>query len=413
MSKTTQQTLACEPYAETPMARQAAMIPHAPSTRGMDEQYATSNQKLRPLLKWPGGKDKEIRHILPAAPDFEDYYEPFVGGGSVFAAFQARRYFINDKSQELIRLYQYIALSDQTFFAWADAINQSWQHMLALASKQETLADLYLRLNHGILNEASLTQELQARIHLEHGAIMGCLPSSFRWRREEVTTILCDTLRRKMLRMRKVEGERGTMPLTDIMDNIVATHMGTLYTYFRSLYNDRAALACPPLATALFLFLRHYAYSGMFRYNDDGEFNVPYGGLSYNRKTLSNALDYYRSPALRQRMRHTTVRCMDFEAFLGMHQPSARDFVFLDPPYDSEFSTYAQNSFTLNDHDRLARYLLHECKARWMLVIKATPHILNLYQGRGLSIKTFEKTYQVSFMNRNNKSATHLMVTNY
>jgi DNA adenine methylase len=46
--------------------------------------------------------------------------------------------------------------------------------------------------------------------------------------------------------------------------------------------------------------------------------------------------------------------------------------VFLDPPYDSEFSTYAKNEFDKDDQARLAEYLIKECKANFMIVIKNT-----------------------------------------
>ena len=45
-----------------------------------------------------------------------------------------------------------------------------------------------------------------------------------------------------------------------------------------------------------------------------------------------------------------------------------------------------------------------------MMVIKATPFILSLYENHGLNIKTFDKTYQVSFMNRNDKDVKHLII---
>ena len=41
--------------------------------------------KLTPLLKYPGGKDKELKYILPNMPDNIDrFFEPFVGGGAVY-----------------------------------------------------------------------------------------------------------------------------------------------------------------------------------------------------------------------------------------------------------------------------------------------------------------------------------------
>ena len=104
---------------------------------------------------------------------------------------------------------------------------------------------------------------------------------------------------------------------------------------------------------------------------------------------------------------------MDFEDFLKTTKPGVNDIVFLDPPYDSEFSTYAQNAFTRDDQRRLAEYLINECKAKWMMIIKYTDFIFDLYNKEGINIHTFDKEYLVSFMNRNDKKVTHLLITNY
>lgn len=48
-----------------------------------------------------------------------------------------------------------------------------------------------------------------------------------------------------------------------------------------------------------------------------------------------------------------------------------------------------------------------------MMVIKHTDFIYSLYNKDGINIRTFDKEYLVSFMNRNNKKAEHLIVTNY
>ena len=113
-------------------------------------------------------------------------------------------------------------------------------------------------------------------------------------------------------------------------------------------------------------------------------------------------------------MSKTIFENIDFEKFLKSYQPNKNDFVFLDPPYDTEFSTYAKNAFTKDDQIRLANYLINNCHAKWMLLIKNTNFIYDLYANHtGINIKSFEKEYTVSFMNRNNKSVTHLLITNY
>ncbi|MGN1375964.1 MAG: DNA adenine methylase [Prevotella sp.] len=124
-------------------------------------------------------------------------------------------------------------------------------------------------------------------------------------------------------------------------------------------------------------------------------------------------MDYYRSKLLLKHFANTKIYNLDFEDFLRETNPSEDDFVFLDPPYDSEFSTYAQNAFTRVDQERLANYMIYECKAKWMMIIKNTEFIYNLYNKEGINIRTFNKEYLVSFVNRNDKKETHLLITNY
>lgn len=55
---------------------------------------------LKPLVPHMGGKTFIVKHILTLVPDFDEYREPFLGGGTVFAAikslFPKRKYWIND-----------------------------------------------------------------------------------------------------------------------------------------------------------------------------------------------------------------------------------------------------------------------------------------------------------------------------
>ena len=55
-------------------------------------RHIEGTNDLEPIVKWPGGKEKELQHIVDNAPmHFETFYEPFVGGGSVFMAIQGLR----------------------------------------------------------------------------------------------------------------------------------------------------------------------------------------------------------------------------------------------------------------------------------------------------------------------------------
>src|SRR5579859_4325814 len=83
-------------------------------------------ERLTSLLKWAGGKEQELKYILPLIPSFNAYYEPFVGGGAVFFSVQSESKFINDKSPELFNLYMLVAEQNRDFFDALDTLLAGW-----------------------------------------------------------------------------------------------------------------------------------------------------------------------------------------------------------------------------------------------------------------------------------------------
>lgn len=68
--------------------------------------------KLKPIVKWAGGKSKllkDIKRLLPE--DFEDrfYIEPFLGGASVLLGLKPKQAVVSDANDNLIILYQIVS----------------------------------------------------------------------------------------------------------------------------------------------------------------------------------------------------------------------------------------------------------------------------------------------------------------
>ena len=370
--------------------------------------------KLTPFIKWAGGKEQELRHILPAIPAFDSYFEPFVGGGAVFFSITANKKFINDRSPELFNLYRMIAKNDKEFFRALDILLDGWQHLSILVDKEESnLIRMYKAYSWNECTLEEITKNIMHFISSHSTEFRDLFEVFFRRDVENFVRELQRNLLSKTKRMKILEDKKWKLSEEDIVANIESALKSAFYMHLRYLYNKSCEYEIPPgFASAIFFFVRENAYAAMFRYNSQGEFNVPYGGISYNRKDLARKVDYMCSLELQSYLRDTVIENMDFEEFFLKYPPQAGDFVFLDPPYDSEFSTYAQNEFTMQDHMRLARYLLESCKAKFMLVIKNTPAILHLYSQSGLTIRTFDKKYLVSFQDRNDRAVEHLMITN-
>jgi len=379
------------------------------------EVPARKTERLGPFLKWAGGKEQELKHILPLVPPFDSFYEPFVGGGAVFFSLQPPRSFINDKSPELFNLYHMIAQQNEHFFAALDTLFRSWQHISILVDREATnIIDMYNQYSMDTFLEEEMENRLLAFIQSHVDDFSEMAQAVFSTGVQHFLDEMKRNLLSKTKRMKAIENKKRKLPDYDIVANIECALKSAFYMHIRHLYNNIEKYEIQPaLAAALFFFVRENAYASMFRYNSQGKFNVPYGGISYNRKDLARKIAYMQSPALHRLLKNTVIENLDFEEFLHRHAPERDDFIFLDPPYDSEFSTYAQNEFSIKDQERLAHYLMNRCRARFMLVIKNTPTIFRLYNQANLTIRTVDKRYLVSFQDRNDKHAEHLIITNY
>ncbi|MCD7751443.1 MAG: DNA adenine methylase [Lachnospiraceae bacterium] len=396
-------------------------------------------EKRTPLLKYPGGKEKELKYILPHLPgDCERFFDPFVGGGAVYFAISADAYFINDKSSELIRLYEMVRAGDEAFLLALTAADAAWKGLEEICREQGVkILEIYADYRDGVvpagqdgvsrgdgrnpLTTAELREKVRDFVRDNAAQFCALLGESIAFDAELFLQEEERNLFNKLVRMAKLEAQKGELPPQDLKDNLEGALKAGFYMYFRDLYNHTADYGIPDAAaTAIYLFVREFCYASMFRYNREGEFNVPYGGISYNHKSILKKVQYFKDQTLKDQLAGSVIACMDFEDFLNRYQPRENDFVFLDPPYDTEFSTYAQNEFGRNAHLRLANYLINHCQGKFMLVIKNTEFIRNLYcngmytaGGGRLYVSSFAKKYMVSFQERNDKNSEHLMITNY
>lgn len=66
---------------------------------------------LNPILKWAGGKQRQLQQIMPLMPEGLRLIEPFVGGGSVFTNSDKHGSFLlADVNPDLIAMYQMLSV---------------------------------------------------------------------------------------------------------------------------------------------------------------------------------------------------------------------------------------------------------------------------------------------------------------
>lgn len=155
-----------------------------------------------------------------------------------------------------------------------------------------------------------------------------------------------------------------------------------------------------------FYYLRKTCFRGMLRYNKKKEFNIPFG-----RYKTCNCEDL-KDENYEKLLENTEILNKDF-SYLFENYNSSDNFMFLDPPYDSEFTDYGYCVFGKKEHEKLANYF-KTTKIKCLMIIGQTDFIKNLY--KDYIIDEYDKKYKFKIHSKrigNEINTKHLIIANY
>jgi len=186
--------------------------------------------------------------------------------------------------------------------------------------------------------------------------------------------------------------------------NFMNEHPNTEEVYYQ--VRDNMAYDVELENAKRFFYLRKTCFRGMLRYNKNGKFNIPYGRYkTYNFEILQN--EKYE-----QLFQNTDIFCKSFE-YVFENYNNSENFMFLDPPYDSEFTDYGYCKFEKDDHIKLAN-CFKSTNIKCLMVIGKTPFISQLYDG--YVVKEYAKKYRFKLHSGrigDEINTTHLVIKNY
>lgn len=137
-------------------------------------------------------------------------------------------------------------------------------------------------------------------------------------------------------------------------------------------------------AAQLFYFLNRTCFNGLCRFNRSGDFNVPFG----RHKTINYLTNF---SGLRAALRDWTFRSTD----MALLQVEPDDFIYADPPYDVEFTTYSAGGFSWADQVRTAEWLAGH-RGPVVLSNQATNRIVKLYRKLGFALRFLDAPRRIS-----------------
>ena len=162
----------------------------------------------------------------------------------------------------------------------------------------------------------------------------------------------------------------------------------------------------------LMIWLNKHCFNGLYRVNRTGMFNVP-----WNRRAKVRSVDpeIIRSTSEYLREQHVEIRNADFEETCS--DVKSGDFVYFDSPYvpvsvTANFTKYAADGFTMEDHERLASFVrgLDRRGVMIMLSNNDVPEVRRLYAG----FRIYELSVaRLISCNGGGRTGEEVVVTNY
>ena len=89
-----------------------------------------NNSNIAPFVKWAGGKRQLLAQIKERMPEkYNNYYEPFIGGGAVLFELLPTNAIINDINRALINAYRVISQEPDEFIEFVNKLDfEMWEN---------------------------------------------------------------------------------------------------------------------------------------------------------------------------------------------------------------------------------------------------------------------------------------------
>ena len=197
------------------------------------------------------------------------------------------------------------------------------------------------------------------------------------------------------------------------LDKYEANHSEEFYFEIRNKDRDKAKFwkIVDYKRAARTIYLNKACFNGLYRVNSRNEFNVP-----FNKKDKINTYD---GPNMRTihayfNYRDVTLLSCDFEE--AVKDAKKGDFIYFDPPYDSDtstFNSYTEDGFDRNEQVRLASVFkkLSDRGCYVMLSNHNTSLIKELY--KDFNVHIVEAKRNINANGKKRGKVEEVIITNY
>uniref|UniRef100_A0A6C0JFR5 site-specific DNA-methyltransferase (adenine-specific) n=1 Tax=viral metagenome TaxID=1070528 RepID=A0A6C0JFR5_9ZZZZ len=262
------------------------------------EKKEINIDKIKPFIKWVGGKGQTIEKIFENFPNtISDYYEPFVGGGAILIELLKRLFkkqillegsiYINDVNNDLINVYKMIKNNVKYLLIELDKIEKNYTKA-----------------------------------------------PSINYPKRHIFSI----------------------DLNEPIENVITKGKQYLYFYYRTKYNN--INITNEEKAILFIFLNKAGFRGLYRVGKNG-FNVPFG--NYDKIQFYEKNNLLALNLLFNKYNVIFSSCDYNEIFINSFKSNTFVYLDPPyyPVKNSSFVNYEKNGFNTNEHLKLLELCKH------------------------------------------------------
>ena len=198
-----------------------------------------------------------------------------------------------------------------------------------------------------------------------------------------------------------------------VLNNYEANHSEEFYYEIRN--KDRNKNTYNKLSdytrAARTIYLNKACFNGLYRVNSKGEFNVPYG-----KKTKVNTYDGNNLITVSNYLTKNDIKILNVDYKEALKTAKKGDFVYIDPPYDSDttiFTNYTETGFNKDSQRELAS-IFKELSDKGVFVMLSnynTTLIQELY--KDYHIHLIEAKRNINANAKKRGSVFEVIITNY
>ena len=210
-----------------------------------------------------------------------------------------------------------------------------------------------------------------------------------------------------------IKDENKFIKMCNELNHYEVNHSEEFFYEIRNKDRDKTKFSKMPdyKRAARTIYLNKACFNGLYRVNSKNEFNVP-----FNRKTKINTYDGQNLGIIHSYLNFSDVKILSIDFEDAVKDAKKGDFIYFDPPYDSEtetFNSYTEFGFGKEEHKRLAKVYkeLADRGCYVMLSNHNTTLVNELY--KDFNIHIIEAKRNINSNGKKRGKVEEVIITNY